>query len=274
MELSKQEQRLLSQIQEAKGRHEDLAEILNFYEKLFHAQFIFKSRLRAGPWGKFLEEKQIQPAHVADGTPQITFDDLRMEEAPFFPFYQTMMELLRPYSGDPQGLEECPAPERILQYAREILERRTSLVGLEPSMELARTASGLVLAPFLQLAGECLMPRIDLKEWAYGHCPVCGGKPCLAALQAESGARTLLCCRCSGEWGFRRTGCPFCMGNDPQTYYPSADGKYRLYVCEACQGYLKTVVVLGEGSEVSLPVEAIVTVSMDIAAQQEGYKAY
>lgn len=140
-------------------------------------------------------------------------------------------------------------------------------------MELARTASGLLLAPFLQLASESLRPRIDLKQWPYGHCPVCGGKPCFAALQVESGLRILLCCRCGGQWSFRRTGCPFCMTLDPQIYYPSEDGKYRLYVCEVCKGYLKTAAILKEPSEVFLPVEAIVTVPMDIAAQQAGYKA-
>lgn len=99
MKISMRDRRLPSQIQEAKGRHEDLGEILYFYEKLFHVQFIFKSDLRTGSWGRFLEEKEFHPGHLADGTPQISFEDLRMQEAPFHTLYQTVDGTLGPVLG-------------------------------------------------------------------------------------------------------------------------------------------------------------------------------
>ena len=56
-------------------------------------------------------------------------------------------------------------------------------------------------------------------------------------------------------------------------YYPSEDGLYRLYVCEACQHYLKTV-DLRQARRAILPeVERILTAPLDVAAQQRGYVA-
>ena len=271
MGFNKKDQMILSRMQEAKHRHEDLREVFNFYEKLFQAQFAFKSQLEAGPTGRSLQGKTIQLSSMADGIPQITFDDLNMAAASFMEPYQSILELLTQYTGDSPSLGERPQPDRILRYAREIFDRRGPFVGPEPPLDYPRTASGWVLAPFLQLACESIMPRLDLNQWDYGYCPLCGGTPSLAALNIESGARTLLCSRCNGEWSFRRIGCPSCRGNDPQTYYPSEDGQYRLYACSICNHYLKTVIVHGAGSDVCLPVECIVAVPMDIAAQGKGY---
>jgi formate dehydrogenase maturation protein FdhE len=55
------------------------------------------------------------------------------------------------------------------------------------------------------------------------------------------------------------------------SYYPSEDEKYRLYVCQNCQRYLKTIDMRKTLGQVLFPVERIITVGLDVAAQEEGY---
>jgi FdhE protein len=90
-------------------------------------------------------------------------------------------------------------------------------------------------------------------------------------LEKESGARKLVCSRCASLWPYRRLGCPFCESQAKQTYYPSKDGVYRLYVCPDCNRYLKTIDLREVYRKVYPMVERLLTVGMDLAAQQEGY---
>jgi len=115
---------------------------------------------------------------------------------------------------------------------------------------------------------------VDQQRWRRGYCPVCGGAPDFATLEAEAGARHLLCSRCNSQWLYHRLGCPFCETTDHTklVYYPSEDGVYRLYACQECQRYLKTIDLRQVGRTALLPVERLTTVAMDAAARQEGYR--
>jgi FdhE protein len=73
-------------------------------------------------------------------------------------------------------------------------------------------------------------------------------------------------------WGYSRVGCPFCKSKEKQTYYASEEQLYRLYVCPDCHRYLKTIDLREVHREVYPEVERLVTVGMDLAAQQEGYE--
>jgi len=111
--------------------------------------------------------------------------------------------------------------------------------------------------------------------WYRAHCPICGGAPDFAALEKESGTRRLLCARCDFEWTFHRARCPFCNEDVPGKlgYFPSPDGIYRLYTCENCKRYLKTIDRRELAREVHLPAERVLTIAMDVAAQQAGYRS-
>ena len=54
-------------------------------------------------------------------------------------------------------------------------------------------------------------------------------------------------------------------------YYASDDQVYRLYVCQACKRYLKTVDLRRTLRNPNPLVERLVTISMDLAAQEQGY---
>ncbi len=156
-----------------------------------------------------------------------------------------------------------------MEYLREGRVQQGEEAGLDNNL-LAFILNN-ALRPFLRAQAEALAPEFNDDEWYRGYCPVCGGEPDFAALEKESGARRLLCSRCDTEWHYRRIGCPFCGEEADVAYYPSDDNVYRLYVCDACRGYLKTVDQRQLAEPRPLPVERILTIPMDIAAQDAGY---
>lgn len=270
MTLSLQDRKILEHLDQAGSAHPHLEALFHFYKQLYGIQFAFKARLKGDGHAAFPAGMDMDLGRLSSGIPQVGFDDLHMEAAPFVDLYSDIaatlirdMEYASPDSGVPQ-------PETILAHAREIFDSGAPLVGSGQPADVIRTASGLVIAPYVQLASEAIMPRITQSAWHRGYCPVCGGAPSFAVVQREPGFRILLCSRCNGEWHFRRMGCPFCMERDHQTYYPGEGGGYRLYVCEACHRYLKTLDAGISETGRCLPVEALATVSMDVAAQEKG----
>ncbi|MDI6725426.1 MAG: formate dehydrogenase accessory protein FdhE [Smithellaceae bacterium] len=270
MKLSLQDQNILEHLHKARNAHPHLEALFHFYDQLFQLQFAFKARLKETYPATYPAGNEIDLTRLASGIPQVSFDELQMEAAPFVDLYRDIAALLIGHTGYLPPDNGEPQPETILAQAREILDSRAPLVGAGQPADLIRAASGLVLAPYLQLACERIMPRISQDEWHRGYCPVCGGAPSFAVLYAEPGFRTLLCSRCNGEWRFLRMGCPFCMERDQQTYYPGEEGRYRLYVCEVCHRYLKSREMPESASERCLPVESLATVAMDVAAQGKG----
>ena len=130
------------------------------------------------------------------------------------------------------------------------------------------------LRPFLRGRALPLAPLVPDGAWYRGYCPFCGGEPDFAALERQGGRRRLLCSRCDSVWTFLRVGCPFCGNNDPGQlgHYPSDDGGYRLNVCESCRRYIKTIDLREVAGERLLEAERVLTVGMDLAAHEAGYR--
>ena len=130
------------------------------------------------------------------------------------------------------------------------------------------------LRPFLRVRAQALAPLVKDGAWYRGSCPVCGGEADFAALDRQGGRRRLLCSRCDSEWTFPRVACSFCGNDDPRrlAYYPSDDGVYRLSVCEVCRRYIKTIDLRQVAGERLLAAERILTLGMDLAAQEAGYR--
>jgi FdhE protein len=169
-------------------------------------------------------------------------------------------------------------PAKCLALARQRFEEGQADVEqdeVQDKVALAQASVDLALKPYLEWAAGQVLPYVAHERWKRGYCPACGGAPDFATLDAETGARHLLCSRCNSQWRYRRLGCPFCSTIDHArlVYYPSKDGVYRLYVCQECQRYLKTIDLRQAGRTVLLPVERITTVAMDMAARQEGYRS-
>jgi FdhE protein len=129
------------------------------------------------------------------------------------------------------------------------------------------------IKPFLASYASALTDSIEQKQWRRGYCPVCGGNPGFSFLERENGARWLLCSRCDTEWLFQRLKCPYCNNTDQQklSYYTSDEGLYRLYVCDSCKHYLKTIDLRNAKPDTLIPLERLLTLEIDVQARDYGY---
>lgn len=264
-------QMFLTALREAQARHPGLAGLLVFYEELVLTQNAFM----AGP-GVHPDHtgRELDSLRLSKGMPQFTFEELLVDGEDFMRLARRMAALIIKHMVDDSDRGELPADEALLQTARTIFESRNPLVESDTAHDLAALIAGFSLAPYLQSACDAVISHVSRDAWQRPYCPVCGGKPSFAALEQESGTRILLCSRCNAEWAYARFGCVFCDSTAEQVYYPDGNGLYRLYTCDRCKRYLKTIDCRQTGRRVHLPVECIVTVPMDIAAQEKGYRHY
>jgi FdhE protein len=114
----------------------------------------------------------------------------------------------------------------------------------------------------------------DEERWLRNCCPTCGEPPAMAQLVGKDPGRLrkLSCGRCRTRWRYRRTGCPFCDGQDEHRLAVVAvegEGGLRIDYCEACSGYLKTYD--GEGSE-SVLLADWTSLHLDLIARDRGLK--
>ncbi|BAF59874.1 MAG: formate dehydrogenase accessory protein FdhE [Pelotomaculum sp.] len=112
----------------------------------------------------------------------------------------------------------------------------------------------------------------DSEHWLKSSCPVCGGRPTLALLEKDTGKRLLYCGMCEVKWRFQRLGCPFCLNGESEFFTVEGMEKYRVYFCEKCKGYIKTIDG-GKtgGKDLNLFWEDINTIQLDILAIREGF---
>jgi FdhE protein len=279
MEINDRDLKVLRALESAKNEHKELGTLLDFYYDLYQVLFLAKAGLPEPE----MRDAMASRWRLEGGIPQLAFDQLGFDPEPFTHLVLQVMEVLHEHNPTWRVERADRMLEDLEALARDVFENWDTLTSPKPgSVEReagepwpahpTSLAVGFALAPYLQRAAEVILPHLDLSLWAQGHCPVCGGRPNLALLDEESGARSLVCSRCSAEWTYARIGCPFCTSEERPIYYPSEDGMHRLYVCPACKRYLKTV-DLRQARHLVLPmVERLLTVGMDLAARQEGYE--
>ena len=268
---------VMEALAEAGAQNPELADFYGFHQKVFRLQHEAKAEIAATL--EMLDQEALR-ARVLQGLPQLSFAQLPLEIEVFSRLATEIAQALVQYNpklaAGTDGLEEVDwlslAGRRFEQgMANESEEEDPE----EPEMGLVETAVDLALQPYLEWAAEQVMAHVDQDRWKRRHCPVCGGAPNFAVLVEETGARHLLCSRCRSQWLYKRLECPFCNNTDPTRllYYPSEDEVYRLYVCQVCKHYLKAIDLRKATHRVVLSVEPLLTVAMDLAAQEQGYKA-
>ncbi len=227
-----------------------------------------------------MADEEALENRIKQGMPLLSFAQLPLEPASFAALAGEIAQTIRDFDVEVSDLTLPDGPAEWFALAEQRFEEMQAVEGLPPvpeeGLSLAQRATDLALRPYLAWAAERIMPHVEQDWWKRGYCPVCGGAPDFAVLDNDTGARHLLCSRCDTQWLYKRIGCPYC-GTDDHTkivYYPSDDEVYRLYVCQECQHYLKAIDLRKAGREdVSLPLERIFTVAMDMAAQSQGFRA-
>lgn len=276
MTIDNQTQSILQALEEvaAKGSP-DLSAFYECHRGLF--QLLGQARSEVSATLEMVDGEALQ-ARLLQGLPLLSFDQLPMEAERFAELVAGVAQVLSTYDSTLAGQAVPDSPAECLALARRRFEegQGSGEQGKDQGeATLAQMSVDQALRPYLAWAAEQVLPCVDQEHWKRGHCPVCGGAPDFATLDAETGARHLLCSRCDSQWRYRRLGCPFCDVADYArfVYYPGKDGVYRLYVCRECRRYLKTIDLRETARTVLLPVERVITVGMDVAARQEGYRA-
>jgi len=267
---------ILEQLQEAKKKNPGLAEVVDLQRDLIEAQRLVEVDISVPQY----TTEQVR-ARFGEGVPLLRPQEMALDWGAFVSLYQQVCRIAAQHRSDLAAqfekllalVNEDPDSLRVLTTT--YLEHgRLDAQEQEEQGELLAFVLNHALRPFLRACADALAPVVEQQLWRRGRCPICGGEPDLAFLDVESGARHLICSRCDNQWLFPRTKCPFCHTSEPTSlsYYPSEDEKYRLYVCQDCQRYLKTIDLRKMRRRVLFPIERITTVVLDVAARGEGYR--
>jgi FdhE protein len=273
--------RIIDQLAEVAEKYPDLAGFYAFHQTVLRLQSEAKAEIRAT---LELADERALKARSRRGLPLLSFAELPIEAERFGRLAGALSAVLVEQDPDLEGQPLPGEADEWLGLAQKRFEEGQVSNATpdafeedgeeEPKPGLAELAADLALQPYLQWAADQILPHVEQEWWKRQYCPVCGGPPDFGLLEEAAGARHLICSRCNSEWLFRRLGCAFCDNSDfsKLVYYPSDDEVYRLYVCQACNRYLKAVDLRKTQRRVLPEVERIASVAMDVAAQQEGYK--
>ena len=107
-------------------------------------------------------------------------------------------------------------------------------------------------------------------------CPVCSGRPAVATLRerGHGARRALVCGLCLTEFPSLRVRCPACDESrfDSLPVYRADDfAGVRVDACDTCKTYIKTIDLTENGSAIPI-VDDLATVSLDMWAQEQGYR--
>jgi FdhE protein len=144
-------------------------------------------------------------------------------------------------------------------------------LNLDP--DLATLGFEVAAKPFVAAAAAGLaLPADQSRERS--ACPACEGSPDFAYLDMDVGERNLVCWRCETAWPYRRIGCPYCGSTDPAklSYAQTEDHAFRVYLCEECRGYLKTVDLRSAGAGLPLYEQRLRSWTLDHIAAEGGYR--
>lgn len=256
------------------------ARLLEFYHKLFSLQS--KAERRIGKARPGLKSGIINE-RLAHGQPLIKFDELTIDRALL---KEVLAEVMATFTEYPDLFGELPRSLEKLKSQPALPKKvaRAWFKGTElpATIEAADTNEHLLLEaivheslkPFLATQAKSLIKLVDQERWRQGYCPICGGSPDFAFLDKERGARWLLCSRCDSEWLFQRLQCPYCgtQNQEALAYFIDEEGVYRLYVCDECHKYIKAIDLRPIESEISVPLERVLTLDIDRQAQEKGYQ--
>lgn len=265
---------------EAEGKRRGFPpRFVEFYQKLFRIQSGAESRI--GQVRPDLKKEAVNQRLIS-GSPLLVFDELALDWTLVQDILAQVMTLFAEYSdllGElPRNLKEMkPHPSLPKEVAKAWFEptqlTETTTFGTNEYL-LFEAIIHATLKPFLVSQAKALISFVDQENWRREYCPICGGRPDLAFLDKERGSRWLMCSRCDTQWLYQRLQCPYCRTQNPDVlaYFTDESGMYRLYVCEQCHKYIKAVDLRCSESEISLPLERILTLDMDRQAEEKGYR--
>ena len=269
---------IIKKLEELKREEGTLPQILEFYEKLLRIQTRVGHRIGVPNPSPRIEATSRQPER---GKPLIAFDELALDWVLLRDTFRDVADVFAEYPELFGPVPEELMGSRVKRFPTKKAVEAWFKGAKLPSTTITNNVSEALLSnlihasikPFLASYSTALLGLVEQESWRRSYCPVCGGNPDFAFLDTERGARWLICSRCDAEWLFQRLQCPYCGTTDQNalSYFTVGDELYRLYVCEQCKHYLKTVDLRQAKSEVLIPLERLLTLDMDRQAQEQGY---
>ena len=251
-----------------------LPRLLEFYRKLVLIQTGVGQKIDKPNPG--LSTKAIQQ-RMDEGKALITASEFTFDLHPLQNAFQEIVALFCEYSdlfdNDPEEFSKL-AEVVITSDVVKAWYEGTPLPSTEGiSQFLLKELAHAATKPFLTSYAGALVDSVEQERWRRGYCPICGGNPDFSFLSRENGSRWLVCSRCDTEWLFQRLKCPYCNNTDQKTlsYYTGDEGPYRLYVCDNCKHYLKTIDMRATKLDTLIPLERLITLEIDIQARDYGY---
>jgi FdhE protein len=276
MPITSSEQRILEQLRLGREEMPNWGEVLDLQIAILEVQM--EADLPVAPGVPDAEEATRRRRA---GVPLVTGRELALDWKAFAALYTRVCEIGASHRSDLadefEKLKKMASDRELLAAWVIQFMTESQLAGDDDASGLRAFVLTHTLRPFLRRYAEACTSLVDESGWRRGYCPVCGGEPDLASLGGPhdrgEGTRFLLCSRCDYEWPYPRVGCPYCENKDHASisYYSEAEGPHRLYVCQLCKRYLKTVDVRAAPGRVLLPVERILTIGMDVMARESGY---
>lgn len=280
---STKEAQILRKLKEWMEQQGEVPSLVDLYCELLSIQLKAKRELitsRPDLISSVISQASINE-RLAKGLPILSFTDLPLDWEQIRTVFQEVVVALAKHSPDLakeiESLKNMATDISLLRRAVEACYQGSSLASIAQvssvDTDMLSFAVHATLKVFLSLQSEVLQPKVNQESWRHRYCPICGGKPDLAYLDKERGARWLLCSRCEAEWLFLRLECPYCgtSNQDDLAYFADDEGLYRLYVCERCHTYLKAIDLRHTEAEVLLPLERVMTLDMDKQGQDKGY---
>jgi len=273
---------IISFLEEKERKEGILPKLLEFYRKLLQVQSQVEKKLTSR-----LEPSLSRDAtskRTNDGVPLISFDELALDWQLLVTTFDEIKIIFASYAAifksNYEGLAELEADVLLTRpvlkqwFEKQKLPSRIS--AKDADNKLINSIIHATIKPFLVSHAKTLRDSIDHERWRRSYCPICGGSADFAFLDTERGSRWLLCSRCDTEWPFQRLQCPYCDTQDQNdlSYFVDDSGLYRLYTCERCKHYLKTIDLRQTEGQVILPLERFHTLDMDRQAVEMGYKPY
>ncbi len=173
-----------------------------------------------------------------------------------------------------RGIDLTSAFTHLLQANHAQIDRTAKQLDIEYNVLIFFLYNSI--NPCLRLGAEQLSVYLERQDpWQQGYCPICGSPPVLSVLEDE-GQRFLICSFCWHTWSAKRGLCPFCDQHDKTSigyFFSEEEKEYRVYTCDTCKKYTKTIDTVKADRLIYPPLEQLVTLHLDMQASQKGYQS-
>jgi len=268
---------ILKKLEEWQEREAISSSFLEFYKGLLSIQAWAEERIKL-PESSL--SKKVASHRIVSGLPLLKFNELDLDWSLVDKVFRKVTKI---FTSFPELLGEVPRsltgvnsrlPKKVVKAWLNEAYLPNKIAGNNVNKQLLSTIVHATLKPFLTTYSKALISIVEQNRWRRGYCPICGGSPDIAFLEKEVGARWLMCFRCDAHWRFQRLECPSCSNQDCKSlsYFSDDTGVYRLYVCDKCHTYLKTIDLRNTKEDISLSLERLMTLDMDVQGQKKGYQ--